>query len=1206
MDETRPHDPHQPPLPPGGGGPDKTEDLSGISEIFGLDPEPAGDDPLVGTDLGGVTIVRLIAEGGMGRVYEGRQHRPDREVAVKVMRPGVSSAELLRRFEYETQVLGRLTHPGIAQIYTVGTHAVRGAQVPYFVMEYIPQARTITQYAADLNLTTQERLELFRKVCDAVAYGHHKGVIHRDLKPGNILVDAAGQPRVIDFGVARSTDADMAITTQHTAVGQLIGTVQYMSPEQFNADPGDVDTRADVYALGVVLYELLAGKPPYDVRRKAIFEAARVVREDEPRPLSAVNRMIRRDMAVIAGKCLEKDRNLRYSTASELSADIRRFLDGDVVMAAPPRFLSRWHRFIRRRRIPLAITAMAIVATAAVVFAGSRQREAIRGLREAAQAKTFANAEASRARSADYVRKLGEMAAAIDEGNADRTQQLDREVTKLLGDAPPQIELRWLRSRADASILVLPKYRAELFPAPKRRSISFSSDGSRLATSAADGIARVWDTQTGEERLFLKYEWPSYDRTSPIGWGRVQFSPDGRRLATWAARQPRDEAATVRDATSGERLYDLAGVFGTGLVEYSPDNRLLATSSPNGLAAVWDAATGERLYVVEEGTHGGRLYSLAFSHDSSRLALGAHSGAVSIVESSTGKLLVTCGRPGRGQATAVAFSRDSARIVSATSADHEGPIRIYDVDTGAEVARLRGEHYGVEFAAYTPDSRRIILMEPRGITVWTPETNDVVAIPAQQKFTSVALAPDGRRLATASEDTVARVWDVNTGQRISAFRGHAGPLTDVAYVWSRSSPRGTSPRPDCRLATASRDGTVRLWETDVAGACGVLAMGCERHGRVGFSPDGSLVFVTAGEDGPTHLCETWTGRRLARVENAVAAAFHPDGQRIVFKISKTNEDADDGPRGGPTRFDYRIHDLVTAERLTAIAGSAGSGDTAIGFSSDGRRLATTERQFPPDQQLRAINEDSAVVIWDIASSARLLTMPEDPIGGTRLGSSAQLAFSPAGDHLAVAGNPWGHGTATIWNVDGGPGRLLSNDARGIAFSPDGKRLAIGCGDGAIRVWDTASGREKAQWRGHRLAATAVAWTTDGGRVVTGAKDGTIRIWEAIAGSELLALQVHDGPVTSVALSPDGTQVASSSEDGTARLWGISNAELYRRRRVAEALQERLTARVKEWVGQGRNAVRTGLADSHAVWTVDERREARNIAIRQAWAGRKSP
>jgi non-specific serine/threonine protein kinase/serine/threonine-protein kinase len=246
---------------------------------------PSSGRPLPGTlpeRIGGYAIKRKIASGGMGTIYEGVQEQPRRPVAIKVMRRGVVSPEALRRFQYESQILARLRHPGIAQVYEAGTYADGDETLPFFAMEYISNAKSLTDYARDKNVGVPERLELFARVCDAVHYGHQKGIIHRDLKPSNILVDSLGHPRIIDFGVARATDSDLALATLQTEVGQLIGSLQYMSPEQFDADPHDIDTRSDVYALGIILYELLCGKLPYDLGGTAIHDAARVVREQQP------------------------------------------------------------------------------------------------------------------------------------------------------------------------------------------------------------------------------------------------------------------------------------------------------------------------------------------------------------------------------------------------------------------------------------------------------------------------------------------------------------------------------------------------------------------------------------------------------------------------------------------------------------------------------------------------------------------------------------------------------------------------------------------------------------------------------------------------------------------------------------------------------------------------------------------------------------
>jgi serine/threonine protein kinase/tetratricopeptide (TPR) repeat protein len=382
----------------------------------------SGDDPPRPESIGGYRVRRLLGRGGMGVVYEAEQDTPQRTVALKVINPGITHPSLLRRLEYEVAVLGRLHHPGIAQIYEAGTFDAGAGGQPYFAMELI-RGRPLTEYALEEQLGVRERLRLVALVGDAVQHAHSRGVIHRDLKPGNILVDEHGQPKVLDFGVARATDSDIQTTTLRTDIGQLIGTIPYMSPEQASGDPDELDNRSDVYALGVLTYELLAGRLPYDLDRKMIHEAVSIIRDTRPVPLSTVERRLRGDVETIVGTALEKDKERRYQTAAAFADDIRRYLSNETITARPPTLAYQLRTFARRHRPLVAATsAVFLILVVALIAVGIALAHAI----EAGKAKEL---EATRAtEKATTSQHVSEFLIGLF-AESDPAARTDREIT---------------------------------------------------------------------------------------------------------------------------------------------------------------------------------------------------------------------------------------------------------------------------------------------------------------------------------------------------------------------------------------------------------------------------------------------------------------------------------------------------------------------------------------------------------------------------------------------------------------------------------------------------------------------------------------------------------------------------------------------------------------------------------------------------------
>ena len=1039
--------------------------LSGLSEDFGLAGGAWADwqeeELAAGTDLGGVVIVRPLGRGGMGRVYEARQVATDRRVAVKLVRPGIVGPAVLRRFEAEARVLARLRHPHVAEVHACGTFASAAGPRPFIVMELVEDARTLTEHAAGLPI--RGRVALFEKVCDAVAHGHRRGVIHRDIKPGNILVDAAGTPKVIDFGVARTVDGQACGgTSAATAAGDLVGTLRYMSPEQLGLDPDAVDARSDVYALGLVLHELVTGDLPYDLGGKTPVEAARIMDGRAAASTHRIAATVRtngrlrtgaaRSLAAIIAKCLEPRAADRYATAAELDEDIGRWLAGEPVLARPPSVAESLARLARRHRAAAAamggVLASLLFAVAGItvfaIRAETARRLAVEAQAIAESRRHEADRQAAEARSQLYLSTVLLAAEARDRGNTAEAARLLASARELVGSAGGDpLELDCLAASLDQSLDVHAGHDGTV------TAVGWSAAGRRLATGAADGAVRVF-SEAGDRA--------AVSATGHAGsvWAAA-FSPDGRLLATASA----DGTVRIHEAETAAEVATLEPHAGPAYAAaFAPDGSLLATAGRDGTARLWETGSWQQRAVL--AGHAGTVYAAAFSPDGGLLATGDRAGRLRLWHVATGSTrAVLAGHEGR--IFRVEFAPDGRRLVSAAE---DGTARVWDVASGAPLAAMRHP----------------------------------------SRVNAAAFVGDGSRIATGCDDTLLRVWNADTGVEVAAIRGHAGG------VWSLATVPGTS-----RTATGSADGTARVWDLDAAAAvirCGSRAV------AAAFAPDGRTLAVGVA-DGALVLIDAQTLLPMARLAGGEGrmngVAFTADGQAVAGA-------GDDGTVRVWSLPALREPEVVPAHRRRVYSVAFSSDGRLMATASEDRTARIHDRMaggdsrplahpgrvfcaaFSPDARLLATaGEDGVARLWNVAGGAepRRLEGHEAAVNW--------VAFDADGGRLATASSDR---SVRLWSVaDGRLLAVLTGPARKVwkvAFSPDGGRVAAVSADGTVQLWDAVSGRSAALLRGHRDEVWAVAFAPRGGQLATGGWDGDVRFW-GLSAAELARRRRPLGP-----------------------------------------------------------------------------------------------
>jgi WD40 repeat protein len=1036
--------------------PEPNVTLDGLAQIEGP-----------GTKIGRYELLKLIGEGGMGLVYLAEQKEPvKRKVALKIVKLGMDTKQVVARFEAERQALALLDHPNIAHVFDAGTTEVGR---PYFVMEYV-RGMSITAYCDEYKLNIEQRLRLFEQVCEAIHHAHQKGIIHRDIKPSNILVSVHGDravPKIIDFGIAKAITQPLTDKTFVTFQGQLLGTPEYMSPEQVDLAIQDIDTRSDIYALGVALYELLTGVLPFERESLAhlgFAEVQRTIRELEPASpsvrltnlgkqgktiaasrgtqLIALARRLHRELEWIPLKAMRKDRCRRYRSASEMADDIQNYLTGRPLIAGPETAVYRAQKFVRKHAGSVTTVALVTVAVllglvASVIFGcraeRARQQETAartqveQALVRAEKAEQAAKEKAEELRQTLYVN-------SIQLADAKHRQGDTKAVSTLLESCPNDLrgwEWNHLNYIADQARIVLSGASMNVVHPV------FSPDGKLIASGGWGKSVKIWDAKSGSELMDLT----GHDK----GVFHVAFSQDGQRLASASA----DKTIKIWDLQNGRELRTLRGHNrGVCHVTFSLDGKRIASAEYGPAIKIWDAATGSEVTNIKRTSMW--VMGMAFSPDARHIA-SCNKDSISVWDTTSGAEVMTIASAHKICVTCVAYSPDGKSIVSC---GWDSSIKVWDASTGKETMALRSRCQRMNYVSYDSCGNFIVAPDQGNtISVWDAVTGEIVVTLAghEASIRSVSFSPDGKRIISGSEDKTIRIWDTSWSKGQMLIRSDSfSRVFGLAY-----SPDGK------RIATGGPKGGVMIWDA----AAGTEHTTIPDSGRliwdVVFSHDGKRL-ASGSNDGTGTIWDATTGAPLVNLserkpgKGIEAMAFSPDGSHIVV-----------GNDGG----EIRVCDTKTGEEVIKFPGDQGK-IAALVYNADGSRIFSG-------------SWNGTAKVWDAATGTELLTIRAEQ--GTL------------------------HGF--------------------MAISHDGRLIATGTYHGNIILWDGETGKEVKTWAAHTGGVEQVSFSPDGKRLVSvGRQDSMVKVWDTSTGTELITL-VPQLDVYDVIFSPDGRTITALCTDG---------------------------------------------------------------------------
>lgn len=1049
------------------------------SETVDATTDATGDGSLPPIEVPGFRILSLIGEGGQGVVYEAEQQQPRRVVALKLLRPHLGGSGVERRFEREAQVLARLQHPGIATILGSGVVESAYGQLPYFAMERI-RGRTLVESCAVRRLNVSERVALLAEVCDAVAHAHGKGVVHRDLKPSNVLVDEEGRARVLDFGIARVLDADFDHATLETRTGDVMGTLSYMSPEQASGRPESVDEQTDVFALGVLAFELLTGELPRDLAGRPIPEQLRLLTDGETTLLGSVDGSLRGDLETIVAKAMAQEKSRRYSSATALAGDLRRYLRSEPVLARRATVFYQVSRFVQRNRaLSLSFAALLLALVAGTVVSLTLYLQS--------------RANESDARWQSYVANLTAAVAQLDVGTGG--------VTSYLESCPEEYQDTWewrhLWRRADVSL---------------------------AAHTVSNGI--VHQVALGPDGLLVT----GGGRGLPGNYGARDY-----RVRVWNFDADSLEVRPVRDLGSHQNA-----VRGLAFRPGGDELISLSHASPDSVVAgevhLWRVSDGEQLASLDCEGLGLSPVAVAWlpeattSQASLRIAVACLDG-VHLWEPEADRLTLLAAV----EKVNVLAIQESVGATLLLAGQANGSVEMWELDSsgGAELRRsvnLRpyvdpdAEGYidGVSALAASPDGRRFIAgLEGGALVLVDVESGGVESLldDHTRTVTAVCWSEDGQLAWSTSLDKTLRGWAfefASDGELISAegaqvHHGHAGYVTSLAKVVDSSF-----------LITGAYDRTLRVW-----GDSSRAPVFRAKEGRRSGAPY-SLAFDVEGDTlawrpDPHHLAaaDLATGRTLFSLPRFVVddpsydeshgglihgVSFHPGGEALYAVHSQG---------GRLRRFNARTGELE------ATLGPALPALLFVGFSNDGTRYAAcveVEGEWHLQVRSLATGEVEPGCSWPVDAVSQI------------------VSFTPDDRHLVHAVER----SIVVREMPSGEVKRtmeLPVEVNHLACSPDGGYVAAtpyDPDDRSLYIFDRATGdcrRFEANVKPYSLA-----FLPHSSRIVTGNRDdGTVSLWDIERGLTLTLTDL-EGTIQWVAASTDGTRIAAVDSAGVHRVW----------------------------------------------------------------------